>query len=32
MKSEPLPLSIELWPLSRFVEYEWNPRNNDDAV
>jgi hypothetical protein len=28
MKSERFPLAIEVWPLSRFVEYEWNPRNN----
>jgi ParB-like chromosome segregation protein Spo0J len=32
MTSEPLPLAMEMWPLSRFVEYESNPRNNDAAV
>ena len=21
-----------MWPVSRFVEYEWNPRKNDAAV
>ena len=29
MKSEPSPLATEMWPLSRFVEYERNPRNSD---
>jgi hypothetical protein len=32
MRSEPLPLATEVWPLSRFVEYERNPRKNDAAV
>jgi ParB-like chromosome segregation protein Spo0J len=32
MRSEPLPLPTERWPLSRFVEYKWNPRKNDAAV
>src|SRR5580658_3545651 len=30
--SEPLPVPTEMWPLSRFVEYQCNPRKNDAAV
>src|SRR5580658_2677718 len=32
MRSEPLPFATEMWPLSRFLEYKGNPRNNDAAV
>jgi hypothetical protein len=32
MDHRPLEQNIEIWPLSRIVEYARNPRNNEPAV